>query len=204
MHFNETHFAERIQSFGSRHFAHMYFIVKMQSLFLWQRHEAAWKVAQTSERFSSDSIGMRHQAEHVFYRALIACARMRQGCSGQMRLSRVARKASRQLVKWAKHCPQNFSCRSLLLSAEIARSHHRVKEATEGYARALAAAQAASEIHLEATCALLAAGHASDLSQWDEAKRLRTLAAARFDAWGADALAEEVRKESQVLQVTSN
>ena len=53
-----------------------------------------------------------------------------------------------QLNAWARHCPENFECRSALVAAEIARIEGRELEAERLYERAIRAARANSFVHV--------------------------------------------------------
>ena len=63
--FDEAAFVAGLATYGSRHFAHMYFIVKMQLLYLRGEYDAALDVASRSAAYCKDSPGMLHVADHV-------------------------------------------------------------------------------------------------------------------------------------------
>jgi predicted ATPase len=72
--FDETAFRGQVAGFGSRHFAHYYFVLRMQTLYLWGEYEKALTAADASVAYLGDSPGMLHSAEHHFFHALILAA----------------------------------------------------------------------------------------------------------------------------------
>ncbi len=197
--FAEAPFLEQVAKYGSRHFAHCVHILRMQLHYLWERHEQALEEARVAETFAKDSTGMLHGSEHVFYRGLIACALARRGAPKSSTLLRQAKKAQRQLARWADHCPENFQLRAQLLAAELARCARRHAAATDLYAAVLLGAETSSQHHLRGLAAMLASAHYADQSRWQEAATLRARAAEALGAWGATALAEAIRTSGRRL-----
>ncbi|MCC6410388.1 MAG: AAA family ATPase [Saprospiraceae bacterium] len=121
--FNEAAYMDELAGFGSRHFAHYYYINKMQTLYLWGAYEEAYRVAKQSDRFLTDSPGMLHTAEHFFYKALIICALYPASKGKQRFMWRLwLKKTDKQFQKYADGCADNFIHKSRLLSAEIERA----------------------------------------------------------------------------------
>ncbi len=72
--FSEDEYVAGLANYGSRHFAHFYYINKMLTQYLWKEYDAALATAQISTRYLKDSPGMLHAAEHYFLSGLIQAA----------------------------------------------------------------------------------------------------------------------------------
>jgi predicted ATPase/class 3 adenylate cyclase len=119
--FDERAFEEELRTFGSRHFAHYYFINKMQTLYLWGEHARALEVAEASEKYRKDSTGMLHGAEDSFLHALIAAALHPAAERARKRvLEARIRKSHRAFVRYAADCKENFAHKERLLAALLA------------------------------------------------------------------------------------
>ncbi|MBC6365674.1 adenylate/guanylate cyclase domain-containing protein [Algoriphagus sp. AK58] len=140
--FDETIYVEKLQHFRSRHFAHFYYINKMQALYLYEKYEDASRIARISDGFLSDSPGMLHTAEHFFYKGLILAAK-NQGVKASFADQRKVRAILSKFRKYSEACPANFLAKKLILEAEFARMKghlaesekllHQTIEASETY-----------------------------------------------------------------------
>jgi hypothetical protein len=179
--FDESAFVRELAAYGSRHLAHMYFIVKMQVLYLHGAWQAAIETGLRSAAYLKDSPGMLHVADHYFYQALAHAA------IGQP--SRILPRAAARFRKWARQCPDNFLHKSQVLEAERLRVAGRVDDALAMYRRAAETAATYGYLHIEALAAdlerrtLTAAGRSADDA--------RTRAMAAYARWDASALAAE-------------
>lgn len=178
--FREEEYVRRLGQYGSRHFAHYYFILKMQTLYLWGEDEKALEVAKLSAGYLKDSQGMLHSAEHHFWYGLILA---RLGQAGPLR------RIHRRFRRWAANCPHNFLARERLLAAEIARLAGRNEEAMAAYAAAIEAAREYGQLPVEA----LACQQAAELNG-RESIEYRQRALDCFERWGAKGLKRNERK----------
>ncbi|HZH36195.1 MAG TPA: adenylate/guanylate cyclase domain-containing protein, partial [Flavisolibacter sp.] len=136
--FDENRYVQKLATFASRHFAHYYFINKMQTLYLRGEYEKALAVSEQSDAYLKDSPGMMHTAEHFFYKGLILAARLQQ--TNESPFSKQARKLTtlaRKLISYAAGCPDNFLHKSLLLQAEIKRYRNDTVSAERLYNEAI-------------------------------------------------------------------
>ena len=117
--FNEEEYVKQLSGFGSRHFAHYYFINKMQTLYLWKEFDKAYEVSLQSDKYLKDSPGMMHTAEHYFYKGLILCALLLQPGKKNSKWLKAAEKINCNFKKYAAGCPSNFIHKSQLLTAEL-------------------------------------------------------------------------------------
>jgi hypothetical protein len=117
--FDDEAFRASLTSYGSRHFAHIYFILRLQCLYLVGKHEEAAEMAKASAAYLKDSPGMLHSAEHHFYAAMNAGALATKTRRGKL-VSQV-RSVHKRYSTWAKRSPENFLARERLLAAELAK-----------------------------------------------------------------------------------
>lgn len=182
--FDEAAFAARIASFGSRHFAHFYYILKLQLLYLWGDYDAALGAAAASAGYLKDSPGMLHSTEHYFYLALALSARRQS--------PRRVRSIQRQFRKWAAECPANFLHKSQVLEAEIARTSGHVDDAVRLFRVAEETAARFGYVHVQALAAQLAAHTLKTAGRAGDVAAARERAVEAYRRWGASAYAEHV------------
>jgi tetratricopeptide (TPR) repeat protein len=190
--FDEAAFVESLADFGSRHFAHYYFVVKMQTLYLWGDVDAAIDTLHAAQPYLKDSKGMLHSAEHRFYEALILAASCRSATASLRRSGlRTIRKQHRLLQKWAAQCPHNFLHKERLVAGELARLSGDPVRAVELYLEARRAAADDGYQHIEALAHQLAASALRDLDPTAAASHLEA-ACALYRRWGASAFADSL------------
>jgi len=188
--FDEAGYVEKLQNYGSRHFAHYYYIIKMQTLYLWGRFEEALEFAEASAGFMDQSQGMLHSAEHHFYHALILAALTSTG--GRRSWRKAFKRKHRLLRKWASLCPSNFLHKERVLAAELARLSGDMGGSAGCLEEAVVAATEHGYPQIEALAHQLAA-RLHDGRDTNAAKRHLDAACERYRDWGADALAESLR-----------
>ncbi len=190
--FREDAFVAELERYGSRHFAHYYFVDKMQALYLWKEYDQAHALAVRAAGYLKDSKGMLHGAEHVFYDGLIQAARAGQVGSRPV-LGRAVGRARRRFARWASFCPANFGHKHRLLEAEASRLRGATAEARAHYDAAVALAREHGYRQVEA----IANERAASLIERQpdgaaDAARYREAARRAFSDWGASAIAEAV------------
>lgn len=148
--FDEQAFLLRLNQFGSRHFAHVYFINKMWVLYSQGYYEDAAILAVKSQGYLKDSQGMLHGAEHCFLHALILAKTLRPntGLLKHRHHFRIKRYA-RQLQRWADQCPDNFLDRAQLVQGELHRISGRSWEALSCYQDACKSAEFNGHLNLQ-------------------------------------------------------
>ena len=148
---DEESFCAALPGYGSRHFAHIYFILRLQTLYLHGLHDQAAAFANSSSRYLKESPGMLHSAEHHFYSGMnsAALATHARGLA-RLKLRRRLGSAHKRFRRWARQCPENFAARERLLAAEIARLGGRMAESMSACAAARDAAGAHGAPHLAA------------------------------------------------------
>src|SRR5262245_28680644 len=130
---------------------------------------------------------MLERAEHELYSAL-ACAALADSPSsdeGQQHFDAIVAH-HRQLEVWARHSPENFENRSLLVAAEIARIEGRDPEAMRLYERAIGSARDNGFVNTEALGHEIAARFYADRGFDRIATTYLQGARDRYQQWGAD------------------
>ncbi len=139
--FDETSYINELQKFGSRHFAHYYYINKMQTLYLWGEYEKAYEVSKQSDVYLKDSPGMLHTAEHHFYKALILCALYPQASAVQkLKWKKTLQGIIGKFSKYSKGSASNFIHKHQLLIAETQKIYGETSSAENAYYAAIEAA----------------------------------------------------------------
>ncbi|QQS46913.1 MAG: AAA family ATPase [Acidobacteriota bacterium] len=187
--FDEESFIESLGGYGSRHFAHYYFIVRMQCLYLAGEYEQALAMAEAGEAYQSDSRGMLHSAEQICQHALILAAITGNlgGLKRQSNLRKIGR-MHRRLRKWATLCPENFLARERLIAGELSRLTGDSTGALAAFEKAESSAGGYGQLQIAALACQLAS-RIDELSGRPEESRLRREKAREYyRRWGASAL----------------
>lgn len=184
--FSEDEYVARLANYGSRHFAHFYYINKMLTQYLWKDYDSALATAQTSAKYLKDSPGMLHAAEHYFLSGLIQAAQAERSV-GWKRSSclRSLRSSSKRFAGWAKRCPHNFEHKSQLLTGELARLNGDAQAATVAFDAAIRTAGEFGYRHVQAMAHQLASRNYAQMGAEQQARYHRSLAEKSFVEWGA-------------------
>lgn len=181
--FNEAAFVKDLEGFGSKHFAHFYFVDKMLALYLHKQYAAAAQLAASSASYLKASAGMLHSTEHIFLDALIAAV------AGDPRAGGVLKKAAKKFASWAARCPANFAHKQQLLAGEAARVSGNRTTAAGHYAAAIAAATESGYQQVVGMAHERWADMAAQQGNRDEARQHRAAAREAWTAWGATSVA---------------
>ncbi len=191
--FHEETYVAKLSEFGSRHFAHMYFINKMLTQYLWRRFDEAWATSQISARHLKESPGMLHAAEHWFLTGLIAAALADRGTGGnRRRMIGTLRTAHRSFAKWASRCPHNFLHKERVLAGELARTSGAREAALSAFEQAAAAATEFGYLQIAALAHELTARVHESTGLPRDALKPRESAHDLFRRWGATAIANRL------------
>ncbi|MFP5380016.1 MAG: hypothetical protein ACLGHP_09770, partial [Vicinamibacteria bacterium] len=146
--FDEDAFVRTLDAYGSRHFAHFYFVARMHLAYLRGDFGRASALAERSAAYLKESPGMLHAAEHHYVSGLIAAAEGR---------TRHVRAEERRLRRWAGNCPANFEHKWQVLAGELARLRGQPDEALLAFDRAVAWARSHGYLQVEGVAEALAA-----------------------------------------------
>ncbi|MHC4955868.1 MAG: AAA family ATPase, partial [Planctomycetota bacterium] len=188
--FDETEYVASLAGYGSPHFAHYYFVNKLQAMILWREFDEADRLATASAGYLKASPGMQHSAEHHFLVGLLAAARGRRG---------TVKASAKRFRRWARSCPENFSHREKLLAAELARIRGQDRRAASLYDEAIEAAAAHGFLHHEALACELAGRFHADRGRARNARYYLRDAGYGYWRWGATALADALAERHKDL-----
>lgn len=109
-----------LATWGSRHFAHHWFVDKAAVQVLLGEVEAARETLARAEPLLKDSTGMLHGVEHLFWAGMVdALTPLLPGVPPRLK------RAARRFEVLARQNPANFAAKALLLAAEV---HRRRKD----------------------------------------------------------------------------
>lgn len=183
--FDERAFIESLQKFGSRHFAHYYFVNKMACLYFQGHYHQAYDSLKESEQYLSESQGMLHSAEHTFYSAMILAKLANSAPWWQaLHWQNVIQKISQTYQQWAKDNCENFLVRYHLILGELHRLRGQVSAALEHYEIANQKAEKYQQHHLQGVANLLAAVIYDEIGQPRSANLYRKQAKSSWQFWG--------------------
>ncbi|TDW37004.1 PAS domain S-box-containing protein [Rhizobium azibense] len=165
-----------------------YFVRKLQARFFAGDYEAAVDASLRAQRLPWTSVShFEETPEHHFYGALARAACCDSPVAEQRARHTEALVAHhRQLQIYAKHCPENFENRAVLVGAEIARLEGRDIDAVRLYEQAIRSARANGFIHHEALAYELAARFYAQGGFEDFTRLYLRNARGCYLRWGAD------------------
>ena len=134
-----------------------YWIRKLQARFLAGEYAAALEASHRAQGLLTKSPGMLERAEHELYSALTHAALCDPDRATKAASTGGDGAHHRQLDVWARHCPENFENRPLLVAAEIARIEGRDPDAMRLYEQAIRSARDNGFVNNEALALEIAA-----------------------------------------------
>ena len=147
-------------------------------------HEEAVRCADEAEPYLEAITGMAHEALLRFYAALARFS-LYQADPAREDLLRKTRKTRSLLRKWAKHGPDNYLHKHLLVEAEYARARGQTAAARRLYERAVTAARASKILPEEALAFERAGGFFHDIGESILADSFLQAAMRTYGQWGA-------------------
>lgn len=163
-----------------------YWIRKAQARFLAGQLAEARHAMTHAAPLTWTSKGHFELAEYHFHGGLISAACC-DGASGADRTAQLAalRVHREQIDIWARHCPENFLCRSSLLRAEDARLQGDSAQAMRQYEIAVASARASAFPHIEAMALESSARFYLSQGMHSVSNALLRSARQAYERWGA-------------------
>ena len=194
----ETHFVEsewvgRAREFQSRQPLHNYLIEKQATCYLLGEYAEAITHGDEASTMLDVSLGIPIFSNwHLYYG--LANAQLVGDRSHRKALKKL-RQMVKQNRKWAKHNPDGFEHKRLLLEAELARVQGEASLAEELYEASIARAQAEGFLHHEAIANELAGRHL--LARGKQRMGMMSLREARhaYQRWGAQAVVRRLDDE---------
>ncbi|MDG6774653.1 diguanylate cyclase [Thiomicrorhabdus sp. ZW0627] len=184
--FDEGDYVDSLDGYGSRHFAHYYYVNKMWTLYLHREYRNALEISLQSRKFLGDSKGMLHGAEHYFLTALVQAQLYSQSAPFKRQQYRLNIAATvKRFTAWAESCPENFLVRLRILEGEKSRLAGNYPQALRSYEAAIEAAGVFGQPHLNGVANSLAADVHEMMHQSKVAGLYRQAAKESFQRWGA-------------------
>src|SRR5262249_11030182 len=150
--FDEARFEQYLEADPHLVFATCwYWIRKLQARFFAGDYEAALAAASKAEPLLQTGPGHFERVEYLFYGALARAAQYDSASAEkQVRYRETLAAYHKQIVAWAKSCPDNFGNRASLLAAELARMQGHDLDAMHQYEEAIQSARENGFIQNEA------------------------------------------------------
>lgn len=146
------------------------------------------------------AIGTLHVPEFYFYDSLLMTALYDNADFGEKIKIRIRLKLNQMKMKtWARHCPENFEHKYLLVEAEMARIKGRHKKAVDLYNAAIKSARENRYTQNEALANELAARLMMNLNRREAARSYMKEAHYGYIRWGATAKADDLKRKYQEL-----
>ncbi|HEX3761516.1 MAG TPA: AAA family ATPase [Kofleriaceae bacterium] len=179
-----------------------YWIRKLEARWLAGDHADAVAAADKARPLLWAIASFPEAAEYVFYGAL-ACAAHHDDAPADERARLRDQLAAHhaQLVAWAKHCPDNFCDRAELVGAELARIRGDADQAIHGYDQAIRTARGHGFVQIEAIAYEVAARFHRARGQTLIADAYVREAHVRYQRWGADGKARQLRRAHPELEL---
>ncbi|MCP4691918.1 MAG: GAF domain-containing protein, partial [Desulfobacterales bacterium] len=163
-----------------------FYIYKLQSLYLFEKHAEALKMAEEAGERIDGRAGALIRVEWVFHHALTLCALLQSaGEEDRKRFGEKLEAHRKQLKKWADNCPENFLHKHLLVEAEKAWLEGEAWEAAGLYSHAIEEAGKNHFIQCEALGAELAAKFWKARGNREIARMYLQKARRDYRTWGA-------------------
>jgi predicted ATPase/signal transduction histidine kinase len=178
-----------------------YWVRKLEGCFFAGDYQGAEQAAEKIEAVIWTIVSHLEVVVYHFFAALTCCARYPEGSDGNRgRVLEEARRHRDKLLQWEELAPFNFSDRSALVAAEVARIEGRELDAELFYEKALAAAREQGFPANEALAAELA-------SRFYRLRGFATIAdiylcgaASAYRRWGAHGKIRQLEKQHPTLR----
>tara|TARA_R110000744_G_scaffold373458_1_gene485627 strand:+ start:121 stop:5238 length:5118 start_codon:yes stop_codon:yes gene_type:complete len=194
--FDESLSIKAYENFESRHFAHYYFINKMQVLYLREDFEQAYEVSLVSNSYLKDSPGMLHTAEHFYFKALIICSLYENaGAIQRLKWRRAVKSILNRFHTYSEGCPDNFLHKYQLLKGQYCLITKDFSGMEKSLFEAVESASKYGYVQVQALANFLLAKYYDTIKNNKLASVLMVDAVACFKVWGATDLAATISSQ---------
>ncbi|MEI7816111.1 MAG: ATP-binding protein, partial [Desulfuromonadales bacterium] len=165
-----------------------YYLFKCMTFYILGDYENALDMAEESEKLSEEALCQSYHADHYLYFSLaVTSAWPGLSLLRQLRLKALLKRNLRKLAGWAKHSPENFQHKELLVAGEIARINGASYQAISLLEKAAASARVNGFIHCVAIASELTARVYMTQGAGTAAQACILKARDGFNTWGASA-----------------
>ncbi|MEH2162186.1 MAG: AAA family ATPase [Nostoc sp.] len=149
--FDESHALSIITDAGFVSGIIFYHIIKLIIFFTYRQYIEALNCALKLSTFPVETLALPIETDYVLYYSLTLTALYPTvSCQEQEDFLQILASHQQKLQYWAEHCPENFSHKSLLVAAEIARIQGRDLESMRLYEQSIASAREQGFVQYEA------------------------------------------------------
>lgn len=195
--FDETGYTDQVRDKNEIPFAIVwYYIIKTQTLFLFEEYEQALKMAEKTEVQLESIIGNIALPEHRFYYAL-TLTHLYPKASGKDKKQylKILKKNLKAFKKWSDNAPENFEHKYLLIQAQMDQILGQKESAMELYEQAIKSAEKNGYTQNKAIASECAAKFYLSIGFVTIAKTYMTEAHYQYYKWGAAAKAAFIEKK---------
>ncbi|NJO89092.1 MAG: tetratricopeptide repeat protein [Chloroflexia bacterium] len=172
------------------------FVNKFMLAFLFENYDEAGEIAKKLGKWISNITNLLQYPMFLYYRALMHLTLFKDYSKGQQFFARRHIKIARnKLKKWARHTPNNFTNKYVLIEAEIARVSGKVEKSLRYYYEAINLSKEKGNLFDEAIAYELLAKYCLRLGNYDSAEIHFKKAALTYEIWGATAKADHLTKK---------
>ncbi|MBC7083373.1 MAG: AAA family ATPase [Firmicutes bacterium] len=173
-----------------------YYLCKNQVYYLSGDYERALPLLKEAERLTKLYFGEVYLADHAFYYCLVVTAMYHSFSIRERRAFwSLLLKKHRQMRQWARHCPDNFEHKQLLVAAEMARIRRQNEKAALLYDQAIRSARTYGFIQNAAIASECAARFYFSRGLTDLAQKYIRDAYEGYRTWGARMKTDQLRSQ---------
>ncbi|GAB4133587.1 MAG: AAA family ATPase [Cyanobacteria bacterium J069] len=189
----EDRVVQTLRDRGQLNLLMFYWLYKVELMVLFRQSDLALPLIEQMQPIEEAVMGELAQAEVNFYHSLVmADLAIAQPSTQQPPQLKTILKNQKLMRLWAKHSPDNFEHKRLLIDAEIARLQGKPAEALPLYQSAIAAAQAAGYVQNEAIAQERCAEFLLQTGNETAAMGYLLQAIAAYKRWGATAKVQQL------------
>lgn len=203
--FDEEAFERDMRKCQVRIGGHLYYLCKLQTLYIAGYYESALKAAAECVSFEDASFSLIQVPEQYFYHSLVLAGLYdAAGEAEKTEYRKILDEKQKKMKIWADNCPDNFLHKFLLISAEMARISGNVLEAMSLYEGAIKSAKEAGYAQNEAIANELAARFYFSCGLTSAAMAHITAAYKNYLRWGATAKATRLAEMHPELSIAAS
>lgn len=194
--FDEAAYVKGLQADGNHYKRYMYNYYKSMVLQLFGKYREAADLSIEAEKWMESVSGQLLVSQHVFVQTLSLTALYPQGNRIEKRAYGKKIKANlKKMNSWAKHCPENFMHKYLLMNAEWQKVSGDKQEASSLYEQSIQLARKDGFVQNEALACELAAKYYLSLGLETIARVYLSEAHEAYLQWGAHAKARDLEAQ---------
>ncbi len=194
--FYKIEFEEKINECNIDAVKALYYVVKLQLLYINGNYLEAIESANKSQTYLNGALGVLYITDYYFYYSLsLTALYLSSTYKDKNKYLRILKKNQKKMKKWADNCPENFLHKHLIVEAEIARIKGNDEKAVMFYNQAIQSAYKNEYIQNAAIGNELAAKFHFSKGLDVIGESYIKKAIALYIKWGANAKAEQLHSK---------